>query len=318
MSQLRFSVVSCLVLLATACADGGSTLDGSTGGDGAMSTSDGGGRDAGRDAGPASCPTGQHRCGGGCIDDLENLPENGCQYGCGEACPAPPDGVASCDADGACAFGCEPPFTLVDGECRCTPRTCADMGAMCGAPDDGCGVALDCGACSGGGVCDGGLCSCPEDALEPNDSRLSVTTPLAAIPDVEDWDMTYSMWTLHDAGDEDWIRFHLEDSGVFDANPEIVITLDSIPPGSNYDLAAYYVCDSGNHNSSCSAGMDDNSIGHGCASASSTTTSEYLSIAADCDNPGSTDDAGTIWIHVTSRTFGGSCAPYSLRVHITS
>lgn len=271
-----------------------------------------------RDSGPTTCTSGQHRCGGGCIDDLENLPENGCRNGCGEACTTPPDGVAACDADGACTVGCEPPFTLVGTECVCSPRTCADMSAMCGAPDDGCGTPLDCGTCDAGGVCDAGLCSCPMDALEPNDSRLAVTTPLESIPDVSDWDMTYTTWTLHDAGDEDWIRFQVADSGVFDSNPDITVVLDNIPSGSNYDLAAYYVCDSGNHNSSCTSGMVDNSVGNGCASASSGTTSEQVGIAADCANGVSTDDAGALWIHVTQRTFGGSCAPYRLRVHITS
>ncbi len=35
----------------------------------------------------------------------------------------------------------------------CEPVTCEDLGAACGAPDDGCGRALDCGACPDGDVC---------------------------------------------------------------------------------------------------------------------------------------------------------------------
>ncbi len=35
----------------------------------------------------------------------------------------------------------------------CTPKTCEELEATCGAPEDGCGTALDCGACDEGSFC---------------------------------------------------------------------------------------------------------------------------------------------------------------------
>ena len=308
--MLRFALLLCACLLA-ACAEGG------TDGDGGVDASTPPPGDSGvrRDSGPTGCPSGQHDCGGGCIDDLDNEPANGCRLGCGEACPTPPDGEAACAEDGTCTVGCTPPFRLVDGECVCEARTCEDMGVMCGAPEDGCGMTLDCGTCMGEGSCIDGLCACAPDAEETNDS--STTAPMIdSAPDENTWERTYDMWNLDEADDEDWVRFSVEDTGL--DNPSITVTLDQIPMGSNYDLAAYYVCDSGGENSSCGAGMPDNMIGNGCASASSGTTSETVRIDADCDSAFSSNDSGSLFIRVTSSTWGGSCAPYRIRIRIES
>ena len=40
--------------------------------------------------------------------------------------------------------------------CGCLARTCADVGAECGAIDDGCGNSLACGSCEAGTTCGGG------------------------------------------------------------------------------------------------------------------------------------------------------------------
>lgn len=303
---MRF--LRCFVCLALACgcAEGS---DSDAGVDGGPSTR----RDAGPrdDAGPAGCPSGQHDCGGGCIDDLENVPEVGCRLGCGEACPTPPDGVAGCSDEGTCTTACEPPFREMDGVCVCTPRTCEDMGFMCGAPDDGCGTALDCGACEGDGVCTDGLCACPEDDEEPNDNRLSPPT-IGALTDSPDSEATFSDFTLHDADDEDW--FILDISDDFDAgNPQITVILRSIPSGSNYDLAAYYVCGSGGDSSSCTSGAADNMIGRGCASSSSGSLQEQVGLDTECSG---SDDGGRLYLRVTSATWGGSCAAYELHVTV--
>ena len=48
--------------------------------------------------------------------------------------------------------------------CPCIPVTCADIGANCGAPGDGCGGTLDCGTCTDPQTCGGGgidfVCGC--------------------------------------------------------------------------------------------------------------------------------------------------------------
>ncbi len=302
-SMKRLGLGLALALSVVGCGDGAGPPDGGA------EERDGGG-DGTRDAGPAQCRTGQHVCGGGCVDDLPNEPENGCRTGCGEACDVPTGGVATCDADGACALGCERPFVLIDGTCVCEPRTCSDLGAECGAPDDGCGSPLDCGSCSGGAVCLMGSCGCMPDDQEPNERRSTLTSSVGG--GAEGWSMVYPDWSLHDADDEDWYRFDVTDGG-FNGNPAITVTLDRIPTGSDYTLAIYYVCDSGGDDSTCN-GMTDNSVGHGCIAGLSGTTSETLLLETECS--GTIDEDGTLYVRVTSATWGGSCEPYRLSVDI--
>lgn len=300
-------VLTCLVLAGCAGGGGGGGDSGTEEDDASTPTLDAGRRDSGSGV----CSTGQHRCGGGCIDDLPNEPGNGCRYGCGEPCPTPPDGAAACDADGLCTFACPPPFHREGTECVCTPRTCTELGFTCGAPDDGCGSPLDCGSCAGGGVCIDGSCSCMPDEREPNDSRLEAPR-LGSLTDSPDSEATVDTLNLHDASDEDWFTFAVADD--FDAgNPQIAVTLDMIPSGSNHDLAVYYVCTSGGDSTTCTSGMSDNTIGRGCASASSGTTSETVGLATECSG---TDEGGTLYVRVTQRAFGGSCASYRVRVAV--
>ena len=296
------------------CASGTSGDDAATG-DTSMPREDTGVADTSS----VSCGAGQHACGGGCIDDLANAPENGCRLGCGEPCPVPPDGAASCDASGMCTFGCEPPFMLVGTMCVCEPMTCAELDAMCGAPDDGCGSPIDCGACDAGGTCTDGRCSCPEDSREPNETfgDADGQPVLFDIPN-EDWSMEYSMFGMHAASDVDVFRFTVADSGLFNPEPLVRVDLTSIPTGANYDLAAYYVCNSGGNSTACQIGAPDNAIGVGCKSTSAGTAADTVEVDVECDNGTSTDDSGTLYIRVTAPTHGGMCAPYRLAIDITS
>lgn len=305
MASLR---VAFAALLLVACADGGGGMV-----DGGPVPRDSAPRDSGSrtDAGPVTCPSGQHACGAGCIDDLANMPENGCRLGCGERCPTPPDGMASCDAAGACTVGCAPPFRLEMGMCVCAPRTCADGGIMCGSPDNGCGTPLDCGSCAGGGTCLDGACSCPPDAREPNNSRFAAPN-IASMTDAPDSNELFSMFNVHAMTDEDWFEISVADD--FDAgNPQITVTLRAIPAGSDFDLAAYFICASGGDSSSCTAGTADNMIGRGCASATSGSSAETVGMGTECSG---TDDGGSLLIHVTTRTFGGTCGNYQLEVDV--
>ena len=293
-------------LLLCACAGNNGTGDSST------DSRDGGQdeRDAGRrrdGGGSTACPVGQHRCGGGCIDDLENLPENGCRFGCGEPCPTPAGGEAACDEAGACTIACPPPFHLQGTECVCTPRTCAAIGYTCGAPDDGCGAPLDCGACDGDGVCTDGTCRCPEDAREPNDSTLGAVTIGGTLTDSPDSSASFTAFTLHDADDEDWFKIAIDDTGA-GGNPVITVGLGGIPAGSDYDLSAWYICSGGTDASNCT-------VGSPCTGAASGITSESIVINTECEHF-STEEDGTLWIRVTSARWGGSCAPYTLNVSV--
>jgi hypothetical protein len=86
------------------------------------------------------------------------------------------DAVFACSVGGACpdGFVCTQGFCFtapdagpppsredVDGadaglDGGCVPRTCADLPRSCGAPTDGCGGTLSCGACVAPEVCGGG------------------------------------------------------------------------------------------------------------------------------------------------------------------
>lgn len=276
---------------------------------------DGGPRDGGppRDASTGGCPAGQHVCGGGCIDDLPDDPANGCRLGCGDACPAPPGmGTASCSAAGLCDFTCTLPFRRVGDACVCTPTTCETMGAMCGAPDDGCGTPLNCGTCDTGSACIDGRCACAPDPTEPaNDSRLSAPN-LGTFADGDDPpDGVYTDFSIGSDRDVDWARFTIRDT--FDAgNPNLLVTLDRVPAGSTYALSAFYVCSSGGDSTSCSMGSADNEVGRGCTQANVTSTGA-VQLATECSG---TDESGTLYVRVRAATWGGSCAPHRLTLRV--
>ena len=156
-----------------------------------------------------------------------------------------------------------------------------------------------------------GACQCPPDAREPNDSRLEAPS-IGTATDAPDTDLAFDMFNLDEMDDEDWFSISVADD--FDAgNPQVTVTLNGFPAGDDYDLAAYYVCGSGGDSSTCAAGMVDNMIGHGCASASTGATSETIEIASECSG---TDDGGTLFIHVTPRTVTGTCGNYHLAVSV--
>lgn len=321
--SLRFALAALVLISIPACAEGGGGGSGDAGPGGPR---DGGGADSGpagdagppRDAGPGrdsgpsvSCPAGQHACGGGCIDDLANDPSNGCRLGCGEPCPAPASGTVSCSASGTCDFTCTPPFRRVGDECACTPRTCEEMGAMCGAPDDGCGMPLDCGSC-GGGSCIDGSCACTPDAREPNDSN-TVAPNLGSFDDSADPpDGVYTNMNIDDAGDVDWVRFTIVDGFDF-GNPNLLVTLDQVPAGSTYALSAFYVCTSGGDSSACAIGSADNEIGRGCTTSVAGGGSGQVQIESECSG---TDESGALYVRVRATTWGDSCDPHRLTLRV--
>ncbi|MBZ0119142.1 MAG: hypothetical protein K8H88_19255 [Sandaracinaceae bacterium] len=275
--------------------------------------------EAGSDGGLPGCPSGQHACGGGCIDDLLNDPANGCRFGCSEPCPAPPNGRAACSSVGTCTFACDPPTQPQGDRCVCAPTTCEALGYACGAPDNGCGTPLDCGACASG-TCVMGQCRCPPDRFEPNDD-YTVLTPLAELSDSAGTPADPLLYDLsagiQGATDTDWYRFHVID-GTDGGSPKIdvTLTLGGVGAGSNYDLSAYYVCDNGGSNpGSCTAGTADNMIGHGCASTNAALVEEAVGIDTDCGGLFA-NASGTLYVRVYARTYVDSCADYSARVSV--
>lgn len=309
---------SLVAVLLLACAeggggtgDGGPRRDASRDDGGEDPMDDAGRRDGGRRDASISCPAGQHACGGGCIDDLANDPANGCRLGCGEACPAPPAGTTACSMAGACTFTCTSPFRMMGDTCVCTARTCEDMGWECGAPDDGCGMPLDCGSC-GTGTCIDGACACMPDPHEENDSNTTATR-IATLNDADaPRDSIVSDDNIDELTDVDWLRWEITDGTDF-GNPQITVTLDQIPIGSTYQLSTFYACNGGMDATSCTGATVDDEIGHGCTSSGTTVRTHML--ATDCEHA-STDDSGVLLVRVRAPSWGSTCEPYRVTVRV--
>jgi hypothetical protein len=293
----RIALVATLGAVATGCANGG--------GSGTGSTDD---WSSWGDAGPA-CGYGEHLCGGECVDDLPNEPENGCRRGCGDPCDAP-DGVeATCSSDGRCEAACEAPYMRVAGRCECAPRTCEDLAATCGTPDDGCGGMLECGTCADGTACVEGVCSCGVDEAEENDVQAQAHE-LGEITDSPATEMMVDTYSLHAAGDVDWYRVVVHD-GFNVSNPTVTVTLADAAPG--YLIGAWYVCESGGDTSTCEAGEDSNYAGRGCTAATDGTGATSVVIESGCNGG---DDSGVVLVRVMTEpgTEIDACAPYRLTV----
>lgn len=158
-----------------------------------------------------------------------------------------------------------------------------------------------------------GHCGCDADGHEPNDGNSTATVHPGDYADSDDPDITLSGYNLDAMDDTDWIRLHVVD-GFDGGNPRMTVTLDNVPVGADYDLAAYYVCDSGGDNGSCNAGTPDDMLGRGCSDATVGTGISTVEIASDCTGLG-IDDDGTLYIRVTPRSFEG-CGDYRLQINI--
>lgn len=318
--NMRATYIFTLVCILSACSDTvPSTGDGSVDGGLTDAARDGMTLDMARDMG-RTCNTGEHLCGTTCTADHANTPDVGCRLGCSDACLAPPaHAVGSCSEAGACDFVCSGDVSSTDNDnwtrdgdhCTCAPVSCTTMGAVCGTPDDGCGMPLNCGTCGASSMCMAGQCICDADGAEPNET---LGTP-HAIGDFNDspgvtMDLSFN---ISSATDTDWFSASVSDAG-FDGNPIVEVSLDGIPSGSNYDLAAYYACDSHGDSSTCDSGATDNTIGHGCVSASGGSLGEAVVINTECD--GTSTDDGTLFIHVSAPAWVNTCASYALHIDV--
>jgi hypothetical protein len=109
------------------------------------------------------CPAGQV-CGGGGVPGQcggpscspKNCAVQGVQCGpAGDGCGHAID-CGSCPAPLKCGGGGVPGVCGEPKPPACVPKTCAQIGYVCGAAGDGCGGTLDCGKCASGQICGGG------------------------------------------------------------------------------------------------------------------------------------------------------------------
>jgi hypothetical protein len=270
-------------------------------------------RDASVDGETVQCPAGQHACGTGCIVDLANDPANGCRLGCGDACPVPAMGMASCSAEGRCDFACTPPFRRQELTCVCAPRTCAEMVYECGAPDNGCGTPLDCGMCPAGVTCLEGRCGCGPDPREPGNDTSAGAPVIATLDDSDDPpDAVVEDATLDDGTDVDWYAYTVVDGTDF-GNPVIGVTLDRIPAGESYELSAFYICDDGDDTTGCTTGTPTAELGRGCSATG--TTAQSVSMETECEHL-SDDESGVLLVRVRSVAGATSCGLHRVTVSV--
>ena len=109
----------------------------------------------------ASCGTcaGEEVCNANKCEKIQCVPKLANQV-CVALCGQQSDGCGGvvdcggCTAPNSCGGGGTP---SVCGVPPCTPKTCADVGATCGAIGDGCGgIVASCGTCSDPDICGGG------------------------------------------------------------------------------------------------------------------------------------------------------------------
>ncbi|MBX7116872.1 MAG: hypothetical protein K1X64_21280 [Myxococcaceae bacterium] len=100
----------------------------------------------------------------------------------------------------------------------CTPKTCAELNATCGAPDDGCGHSLGCGVCAGGFACSTtrscvaiqtSTCSADGFCLEPGQLTTETLLGVYAVDDENVWVVGENGTVLHHTASAGWKRIAL-------------------------------------------------------------------------------------------------------------
>lgn len=104
----------------------------------------------------------------------------------------------------------------------CVPKTCAELNATCGAPDDGCGHSLGCGVCASGFACSStrscvatqtGECSVDGFCLEPGQLTTETLLGVYAVDDETVWVVGENGTVLHRTASAGWKKLALP-SGV--------------------------------------------------------------------------------------------------------
>jgi len=218
----------------------------------------------------------------------------------------------------------------IDGQCYSTGQT--QSGNICYRCDpSGSGGTTDwsynngasCtdgyGLCTSNDVCTNGVCqgTFESDAYEPNETA-SAPRYLGSRDDDMDWGVstTANLWG---PGDEDWYRFHVNDTFFGNAQPRV--RLRNIPSGHDYDLCVYIRCTDGYAipSVSCPSGtlFDTWTIGGtvypGCCSIEAGTASEDIHFTDsgnyECD---SSDDSYDAYVNIYKYSGAGTCADYTL------
>jgi hypothetical protein len=110
--------------------------------------------------------------------------------------------------------------------------------------------------------------------------------------------------------DEDWFSFHDEDTRLGFLYPQVELL--GIPAGQNYDLCAYYDCDTETLGLSCPRGAPHTAMDglQGCCSRAEMDGDELVRLSPSCRT---TDESGTVYVRVYRVSGDPICADYTVR-----
>jgi hypothetical protein len=158
-----------------------------------------------------------------------------------------------------------------------------------------------------------------QDPYEPNDTRDEVSEVSStgsvdgdSTEAFDDWEtVEITDATLHDAQDVDIYRIRVEDGTLLGSNlsaPKVDLKLWRVPEHATYTIRAAYDCDHGT--------IDTQPYEWKVSGTDSSNDRYYYgekTMHISCK--GAVDEAGTLWITVSSETWAPGSKPYSLRIH---
>ena len=297
-------VLALVVMAAAACANAGQEAE-EIGPDAGMSGQGGGGADDPEEsAEDATCAPGTHTCGTACVGDQANTPEVGCKFGCGQACPVPENGSATCTAGSVCDITCDAGYSEINGEC--VAFSCGNVGYVCGDYTDDAGTTFSCGACYGSTTCGSDhKCNIASDSFEPNDSSTSAKD-LGSFNDADNASRWVEKLTIDESTDSDWFKFRVVDGFDFN-NPDVRVSLSHRGTSlgwlsSSHEITVWFKCDGSDEGTNMDCGEwyttektnnANGALGKGC-----TTYGTYVVWGEFEPNCSGTNESGTAYVRV--------------------
>ena len=290
------------------------------------------------------CAPGKHLCNGACVPASQNIPANGCLFGCGAPCPAAPANARTiCNTQGHCDYACLVGIADGQGVCpqvddagmddagvddagdvdACVPITdCFIAGYECGTPDDGCGGTVMCPMCTSPQTCMSGVCECGPDSFDlvATNNVAILASSLGTYDDSANTTMTWNLSFANDT-DDDYFSALIVDG--FDlGSPKIDVTVNggTSTDGFAWFVSADFTCTGSatGNNSTCgstnTAGMPSTTDVM-CSATPDSSGNTSISISTTC--PGESHDNGYLLIHVAPISMAaGQCMAYQLTLYV--
>ena len=264
-------------------------------------------------------PTSYCNGGGACVGDTScsdgiSCTDDACVSIFGSQVCLNPVSAGKCRIDGQCYSS---GTTQSGNVCyKCDPT--GNGGTTAWSYNNGAACTDGYGVCTSNDVCTNGTCQGTFLTDGYNNDTVSTARYLGSRDDDMSWPSTITA-NLWGPGDEDWYRYHVNDTWLGNARPRV--RLRNIPTGHDYDLCVYIRCTDGYAIPSvtCPSGKvyDTWSIGGtsypGCCSIASGTTSEDIRFADtgdyECD---SSDDSYDAYVNIYKYSGPGTCSDYAL------